>query len=153
MGQGRPRQPTALKLLRGNPGKRAINKKEPQPTPGVPICPSWFDAISKKEWKRVVPELKRMGYLAKVDGGALEACCLAYSGLIRSEQRLQAEGLTIEIEGVLRKNPLIPISHGYMEKYKSFLCEFGLTPSSRSRLQVDKPEKETNPLLAFLKQG
>jgi hypothetical protein len=46
---GRLPKPTALKVLSGNPGKRALNKNEPKPG-GVPTCPSSLDATAKREW-------------------------------------------------------------------------------------------------------
>lgn len=33
---GPPKTPTHLRLVRGNPSKRPINKNEPQPPKGVP---------------------------------------------------------------------------------------------------------------------
>ena len=34
-------EPTALKILAGNPGKRKLPENEPQPQ-GTPICPAWL---------------------------------------------------------------------------------------------------------------
>ena len=47
MGKRGPRpQPTQLRLVRGNPGKRAINKLEPKPDGGIPAKPAWLvDAL------------------------------------------------------------------------------------------------------------
>lgn len=170
--KGRPPVPTKLKLLRGNPGKRAINKQEPKPAAGIPPCPAWFDSVARKEWRRIVPELKRLNMLTKIDAGALEACCLAYSGMVLAEQELKKEGLTyiscgevldekidekgkrtIIYTGSLKKSPLVAISQGYMEKYKAFLSEFGLSPASRTRIKIENPKDPASDFLAFLKQG
>ena len=44
MGKRGPRpRPTALKLARGNPGKRRLNTDEPKPRTGVGDCPDWLD--------------------------------------------------------------------------------------------------------------
>ena len=37
--RGRKPKPTALKLLEGNPSRRALNKNEPQPPTSIPECP------------------------------------------------------------------------------------------------------------------
>jgi hypothetical protein len=50
---------TYLKLLRGNPGKRKLNKHEPQPAipPAPPPCPEFLDGYAREEWERVSGEL------------------------------------------------------------------------------------------------
>lgn len=44
---GPPKTPTHLRLVRGNPSKRPINKNEPQPPKGVPPVPRHFDKQGK----------------------------------------------------------------------------------------------------------
>ena len=44
--------PTALKLLRGNPGKRPINVDEPQPRPvESPGASPWLDETAAALWR------------------------------------------------------------------------------------------------------
>ena len=59
---GRPPTPTHLKLLRGNPGKRPI-RPEPQPEqpPTPPEPPDFLTGYAFDEWRRVAPELHRLG--------------------------------------------------------------------------------------------
>ena len=47
---GRKPKPTAIKELEGNPGKRKLNKKEPKPEKGMPVCPEWLLPEAKAEW-------------------------------------------------------------------------------------------------------
>jgi phage terminase small subunit len=63
---GKRRKSTHLKLLEGNPSKRALNKAEPRFDPGV-RCPQWLDKDAKGEWRRLAPQLKRQGLLTKGD--------------------------------------------------------------------------------------
>ena len=44
---GRKPKPTAVKKLEGNPGKRKLNTKEPNPGKEMPDCPAWLlpDAV------------------------------------------------------------------------------------------------------------
>jgi hypothetical protein len=43
-------EPTALKLLRGNPGKRPLNTLEPKPPTGKrPHCLAHLDEVARKE--------------------------------------------------------------------------------------------------------
>ena len=50
---GPPRTPTALRLLKGSPSKRALNKAEPKPPSGVPQIPKHFNKQEKYWFKRI----------------------------------------------------------------------------------------------------
>ena len=68
--RGRKPIPTAIKELEGNPGKRALNIKEPKPKRKAPKCPTWLDNEAKKEWKRTAKQLEQLGILTEVDMAA-----------------------------------------------------------------------------------
>ena len=48
--RGRRPKPTHLKLITGNPGKRAINLREPKPVPKMPEPPTALSAEARQEW-------------------------------------------------------------------------------------------------------
>ena len=77
--RGRKPKPTALKVLEGNPGKRPLNNKEPQPEKKAPRCPSWLEPEAKKEWKRMAKTLEAIGVLTQVDKAAYAGYCQAYA--------------------------------------------------------------------------
>lgn len=134
---GRPPKPTKLKILAGNPGRRPLNTNEPKPKPISPKCPSWLDKEAKKEWKRVAPELERLGLLTIVDGAALAAYCQAYSRWKRAEELVKKEGLVVATEsGYLMPHPAVKIAEKSMQLIRGFCTEFGLTPSSRGRMSL-----------------
>jgi len=81
--------PTALKILRGNPGKRRLNREEPQSLPTDATPPADLPAAAVAIWEERVPELIRMGVmtLALADRGEIaKACRLDALGLARLEQ-------------------------------------------------------------------
>ena len=43
--RGRKPIPTELKRLNGNPGKRPLSDKEPQPEPKLPRAPSFLNKV------------------------------------------------------------------------------------------------------------
>ena len=45
--RGRKPVPTRLKVIRGNPGKRALNKNEPQPAGELADPPDWMSESQK----------------------------------------------------------------------------------------------------------
>jgi hypothetical protein len=51
MGRRGPRpEPSSLKLLKGNPGKRPLNEREPKPPAGAPEAPAHLDEEARREW-------------------------------------------------------------------------------------------------------
>jgi P27 family predicted phage terminase small subunit len=59
--RGRKPLPTALRILRNNPGKRAINRNEPVPDALPTACPDELvDPLAQQEWRRtIVPAVER----------------------------------------------------------------------------------------------
>ena len=47
---GPPKKPTALKLVAGNPGKRALNKLEPKPRGNLYDAPDWLTDTQRVGW-------------------------------------------------------------------------------------------------------
>ena len=84
-----PADPVKLKLLRGNPGKRAI-RPEPEPTlltePPAPPRNLRGDALD--EWGRVTRELIRLGMLTVLDLRPLAAYCQVFGRWMAAEDTL-----------------------------------------------------------------
>jgi phage terminase small subunit len=56
--------PTYLKLLKGNPGRRAVRAEiAPAQPESVPEPPEFLSSFARDEWWRVAPELHRLGLL------------------------------------------------------------------------------------------
>ena len=70
---GRKPKPTAVKKLEGNPGKRKLNTKEPNPGKGMPDCPAWLLPEAKTEWIRLSEKLNQMGVLTEIDRSVFAA--------------------------------------------------------------------------------
>jgi phage terminase small subunit len=64
--KGRKPVPRHLKLLRGNPGKRSLNKNEPMPLGDLVDPPEWLTASQKAGWNYAVENAPR-GLLKKLD--------------------------------------------------------------------------------------
>lgn len=135
--RGRKPKPTALKLLEGNPGKRRINRGEPQPEQKVPKCPEWLLPEAKQEWKRMAKELSLLGLLTTVDMTAFAGYCQAYARWQEAERFITQHGSIFKTpSGYVQQVPQVSIAQQNLKIMQSFCSEFGLTPASRSRLQV-----------------
>lgn len=140
---GRRPKPTALKIMQGNPGKRPLNNSEPTPT-GTPTCPRHLSKEAKAEWRRISEELSAMGLLTKVDRAALAAYCEAWARWCEAERQIQKFGLVVKSpSGYPMQNPYVGIANTALDQMRKFLVEFGMTPSSRSRLSVETTPKES----------
>lgn len=140
-------KPTKIKKLEGNPGKRPLNEKEPQPKRLEDIkAPNWLDRKAKAEWNRVVPELHRLGILTKIDISTLEAYCQSYAKWKEAELFLMKHGMTTlrvkkDRDGnVLSEQsapyPEVYIANNALDQMRKLAAEFGMTPASRTRIQV-----------------
>lgn len=143
MGRRGPRpQPTALKMLRGNPSHRPINGEEPKPKSGIPRCPSWLDNYAKACWREIVPQLHDMQVLSLIDRQALANYCQVWSRWRKAEEFLQKHGDALPIKDesgnlkYLAQFPQVAIARNLLTILNRYQAEFGLTPSARTRISV-----------------
>ena len=157
--------PTEQKRLEGNRGKRPLNENEPKPQAGNAKCPDHLSHEAKKEWRRIVPELERIGVLTMIDIGALAACCQLYGRWVELERGIEKEGMYIDVpilhketgaavlnkDGkpitIPEKNPKVAETRLTLQQYRAYCGEFGLTPSSRTRLTVPESADEDDNIL------
>lgn len=150
--RGRKPKPTVLKLLQGNPGKRPLNEREPGALAGAPQPPDGLDDEALLEWNRIIPELREMGVLSRADRPALAAYCTAWSRWRNAEALVKKHGPIVKSpdKGFPMKSPYLTIADQAVETMRKFLIEFGLTPSSRSRVRLpayDDAEDEFDRML------
>lgn len=143
--------PTVLKMVKGNPGKRAINKNEPQPEKGIPACPENITGNAKVAWDKLCKILDDMGVLTVADNYALETLCSVYGRMRELQAVIDEHGLVFESPNVngdilLRPNPAVSQLEKAESLFKNYLTEFGLTPSSRTKIQVNKKAEDNDPL-------
>lgn len=141
---GRKPVPTYLKVLEGNPGKRPINKKEPLPKLNIPPCPAHLSQSAKAEWKRITQRLLKLKVISDLDKAALAGYCHYYGELSGLTKDVRAEGYTVTTDkGNIVQNPKVGALNTAYNMMLKFGVEFGLTPSSRSRLQIEMPQDDT----------
>lgn len=142
-GRGRKPKPTALKELQGNPGKRPLNKDEPQFSDIVAVePPEWLSEMAVQMWQTVVPELLANKILTVADLHNVEAFCMAYSRWREAENNVKMNGITIKTEATVIKNPAVTVANEALRQIVQFGSLLGLDPSSRTRL-IGGSKKET----------
>lgn len=153
--RGRKPVPTTLKLLEGNPGRRPLNAQEPQPAVAIPDCPAFLDNVDREEWTRTATLLAEMGLLTAADRTALAAYCVAYSRWVEAEAQVKKYGTIVKSpeKGFPMKSPYLTVADQALETMRKLMVEFGLTPSSRSRIRVPATGDDFDEFAAFLDAG
>ena len=135
-----------LKKLAGNPGKRPLNEKEPQPRVASARLPRGLTAGAQKYWRGMARDLIELGMLTAADVPAFILMAEHYAVARQAAHDLvkggELELTVVDVNGNLRKHPLLQVLRDNAAAYRMFAVEFGLTPSSRTRLKVAPEEKE-----------
>lgn len=156
MKPGPPKKPTALKVLEGNPGKRPLPKNEPKPVPIAPKCPTWLHKDAKKEWKRIAPQLERLGLLTQIDMAALAGYCESWAQYKKAVEFLHKHDDVYPIlddDGevkYLQQVPQVSIANNALKNIRAFAAAFGLTPAARAGIEVQPLNKDKDPMEALL---
>ena len=134
---GRKPKPTALKIFNGNPGHKPLNKREPKPRQALPRCPAHLDDVAKREWRRIIREVRHIGMITALDRVGLAVYCVLWSRWVAAEIKLAETGLVIVTKsGNVIQNPLLGVANRAQAELRRWAVEYGMTPSSRSRVNV-----------------
>jgi len=126
--RGRKPRPTALKILSGSQASQ-INRREPKfRLARGARPPAWLGFHGRGLWRRLAPLLAEKGVLTVGDLPAFENLCDEYD--------------------IVRRDPA---DNQARDRLRKWVIEFGLSPSSRSRISsiLGEPVDE---LQAFLAQ-
>jgi P27 family predicted phage terminase small subunit len=141
--RGRKPIPTRIKKLAGT--YRPSDGNEPQPEPGMPTAPAHLDELAREEWNRLAQELFKLGLLTGCDRATLAAYCVCYSRWVTAEKELQAGGVIYRTAaGQPAISPWHSVAKNALAQLRGFATELGLSPSARSRIDVEPPQEEDN---------
>jgi len=119
---GRKPKPTALKLIKGTARKHRMNKNEPKPELALlEPAPSWLSTEAKKEWKRLIKLLTDSSIVTKLDLTMLATFCQMWGDYIKGIKASE------------------PVSMAHVTQMRLMAAEFGMTPSSRSKVETVTP--------------
>jgi P27 family predicted phage terminase small subunit len=153
--KGRKPKPTALKLLTGNPGKRRLPKGEPKPKRVIPAPPEHMTARALTAWGSLATRLDRLGLLTELDALALEQLCENYGEILELRADVADGGrwqVVVTKQGgeMERARPCAMMLADAERRFRGMMCEFGLTPSARSRVTASgDDERDRDPAEAY----
>lgn len=154
---GRKPTPTALKLVKGNPGKRPLNTNEPEYKNTIPKCPMKLDSVGSAEWKSKSKLLHESGVLTEIDGNTLAIYCHIWSQIIILTSEINKasdymaydikvnEDTGEEIKVNAKTNPLAVRLESLYSEYRAYSAILGLDPVNRGRIKTAKPKDKAKP--------
>jgi P27 family predicted phage terminase small subunit len=83
--------------------------------------------------------LAKLGILTEVDGTAFALYCDAYGRWVEYGRKVSETGPVIKRGGWLGLNPYVALKQQAFSDMRRMLGEFGITPSSRSRVVAAAP--------------
>jgi P27 family predicted phage terminase small subunit len=140
-------KPAELKLLEGNRGHRAIDLTSVfRPEVGLPTMPKHLSAEARKAWRRLTPELLRYNLVSTLDQDVLAMLCQTIGRVEQIERSIAARQALLVSQGKDPAEALIGLTpkgmeiqsvqyqvlNREMDKLRSLLAEFGLTPAQRA---------------------
>lgn len=142
------RLPTELKKQRGTLRKDRMNENEPKLPSVIPPIPTWLSEDGQKAFSELSTLLHDMSVLTQADELALTLLCDAYSEYKKAKEVVNELGATMEVtsregnsKSVIR--PEVQIANQSFVRVFQLLKEFGLTPSSRAKVNAIENQGNT----------
>lgn len=149
--RGRKPKPTSLKVLQGNPGKRPINVEEPNFPALESDCPEYLGPIAVREWARMKGLFTIQNIFTEADRACLAAYCVCYGRWVEAETHVREMGIMVTSpSGFPMQNPWLSVANKALQQMNKITPEFGMTPSSRSRVKTIPKETEDSELTRML---
>jgi P27 family predicted phage terminase small subunit len=137
--RGRRPKPTHLKELEGNPGKRPLNKREPKPEGDLYAAPEWMSESQREGWAYAITHAP-YGLLKQLDRSILAIWVVAEDLHREAAEKIVQYGLLTKSPnaGLPLQSPYLAILNKQAQIMLKAGAELGFSPSSRTRVQVDR---------------
>lgn len=145
---GRKPTPTELRVLRGNPGHRNLDERAHEVKPEPPSTlepPAWLSAAARAEWDDKAAMLQRLGLITEADVDAFAVYCDTFARWKEAAAKLSEQGVVVMSKrlGLPIVSPWFGIANKLQMQAAKLLIEFGLTPSSRTRVHATPKKMST----------
>lgn len=165
--RGRKPKPIGQQIAEGDPRKHGIGKlkeklaSQPKAQRGFPPPPVHLSELARKTWAFLSEQIEIMNQDHQPDALMLEGVCVNYARAVKADAAVERDGITFEESTIdaesgerivlsIKANPAAAISDKAWKLVRAFCSEFGLSPSSLTRLKIDKPDDGTADLAELL---
>ena len=141
MPSGRNRIPTKMKVLKGTLEKSRVLTNEFEPNTVKSLKPRYLvDSYQLEEWEIITKELSNAGILAEMDISLIEAYCVEAAKYRTAIEHLESEGMIKSGKMGDYINPWHMISERSFDRMYKMGIVFGLSPSARAKIPMNKPK-------------
>ncbi len=141
--RGRKPKPSHLKVIDGNAGRRPLNEDEPQPKADIPSrAPHWLSDTAKDVYETVLEQAPE-GLLKDLDLATFARWCFHYDQFRQAQDAVSKYGQFVKNgkSPVPAQNPALAVANKQSLIMAKLESEMGFTPSSRSRVKIDRKDK------------
>ena len=140
---GRRPTPTSKLKLSGSWRGKYDRKGEPEPEKVAPAKPEWLSEPAGRVWDQVTVILENMGVLSVADGLMLARYCELWCDWRESNDWIRKNGTTYPLRNkdnsvkCFMQFPQVGVRNNVGRELRHIECEFGLSPSARTRINID----------------
>jgi P27 family predicted phage terminase small subunit len=133
-------------MVKGTDQPCRINPSEPKPDTENIEKPEGLSEKAAVHWDIVVAQLQAVGVMTSLDVHALELYCESYARWREATEQIENYGMIVKSpSGYPVQTPYLGIANTALKHMKDLLVEFGMTPSSRTRVSTVTPDEPTDP--------
>jgi len=132
--RGPPQAPTVLRLLRGCPDKRPVNKAEPQSLPSASAPPAGMSKAAAETWRETFPILANMRVMTQADRQALRLYCETWARWLALDRYVDTVGVAMDTPEGHKLRPEVGALQGCRSDLIRLMDRFGFVPSARRGL-------------------
>ena len=155
--QGRKPKAREIQILEGRDKKNPARFKDevPQTVKREPEMPAHFDEHATEAWTKLREIMVASAMWSASYQVTLELYCETYSNYRRAVELVRISGQALRSTNPdgsieLKRNPYSVELHRYKEELIRLSAEFGLTPSSRSRISLENNTEDNDDFLSLL---
>ena len=134
--RGRKPTPTNLRLIRGTDRPDRMNPDEPVVPVTVPDPPDHLTDDEKAVFLTRAKMLAGMRVMSDVDVDALAMYAVSFCRMVRADKKVHEQGeVLLSPKNYPIQNPNLAIANKARDECRRLLAEFGMTPSSRTKVR------------------
>ena len=146
---GRKPKPRRLKELDGDPKSRFLSKNEPTPPVSDNVI-EWNvvknNPVAHRAFTDNVRVLRTMKMLTDAEIPLINIMAICQARIEEAENKVESEGMIADHTNTKGEcnsvaHPAVGVSMKYAQMLRTLCIEFGMTPSSRGRLELPSEEK------------
>ena len=120
----------------------------------VPEPPDHLDERAKAKFTQVAEMLARHGIMTELDANAIARFAVVWCRWVDAEAEIKKRGPVVKTtaDNVIQ-NPFLAVANKCLLQMAQIESEFGLTPSSRSRIRMEMPSDTVDPFEEYLNRG